>query len=94
VVEEKIELRFADEDTWWAWAWSQGMRHLLERDHRAVNDERTGPTLRIARGSGDIVAGEFGMPLASLVLRSPSRTAGRVLAVLGLLHLVSPPTTV
>lgn len=30
VVEEEIVFHFADEDAWWAWAWSQGMRDLLE----------------------------------------------------------------
>lgn len=30
VVEKEIEFHFADEDAWLAWAWSHGMRDLLE----------------------------------------------------------------
>lgn len=30
VVEEEQEFLFPDEDAWWAWGWSQGMRDLFE----------------------------------------------------------------
>jgi O-methyltransferase/aklanonic acid methyltransferase len=29
-VEEELEFHFADEEAWWAWAWSHGMRAVLE----------------------------------------------------------------